>query len=156
MKNLFFRSRRAAAAATLMLPLATALSLSSIEARADTRSDVLAAEERFASALAARSPHAMTEIMSPDFLYQHVTGNTYTRADIVRIFGGGEITVNKTGPLIAELRDYGNTVITYGTRWLEGELKGQQYAGKLRFVNVWHKGGDGRWQLTHRNSQLVN
>lgn len=47
--------------------------------------------------------------MSADFLYQHVTGNTYTRDDIVRIFGGGEITVTKAGPLQAELSDYGDT-----------------------------------------------
>ena len=125
-------------------------------ALADTRSEVLRAEEQFAQALATRSTQAMTQVMSADFLYQHVTGNTYTRDDIVRIFGGGEITVTKAGPLQATLRDYGNTVVTHGTRWFEGALKSQPYAGTLRFVNVWHRGADGRWQLTHRNSELLN
>lgn len=128
----------------------------SLSALGDTRSEVLRAEEQFAQALASRSEPAMTAVMSTDFVYQHVTGNTYTRADIVRIFGGGEITVSKTGPLRTELRDYGNTVVSHGTRWLEGELNGQPYAGNLRFVNVWHRAPDGRWQLTHRNSELLN
>jgi ketosteroid isomerase-like protein len=135
-------------AALLALPLASAL--------ADTRSEVLQAEEQFAQALATRSRTAMTAVLSPDFLYQHVTGNTYTRDDIVRLFGGGEITVRKAGPLQAALRDYGSTVVTHGTRWFEGELQGQPYAGTLRFVNVWHRDADGRWRLTHRNSELLN
>lgn len=142
---------RAAAAATFLI-----LVLAALPALADTRRDVLAAEERFASALASRSVPAMTQVMSADFLYQHVTGNTFTRDDIVRIFGSGEITVSKAGALKAELRDYGDTVISHGTRWFEGELKGQPYAGNLRFVNVWHKAPDGRWLLTHRNSELLN
>ncbi len=154
-KNRFLCAGWAGAITSLTLMVGGSL-LASPAARADTRSDVLAAEERFASALSTRSATAMTEVMSPDFLYQHVTGNTYTRADIVRIFGSGEITVRKAGPLRAELRDYGRTVVTHGTRWLEGELKGQPYAGTLRFVNVWHQGSDGRWQLTHRNSELIN
>jgi ketosteroid isomerase-like protein len=141
---------------TFLRAALAALILATGPVLADTRSEVLAAEERFASALASRSAQQMTQVMSTDFLYQHVTGNTYTRDDIVRIFGSGEITVTKAGPLKAELRDYGNTVITHGTRWFEGELKGQPYAGNLRFVDVWHKGADGRWLLTHRNSELLN
>ncbi len=143
-----FRAAKAVALMTLIVAMTPAM--------ADTRSDIFAAEETFASALASRSPQAMTQVLSEDFLYQHVTGNTFTRADIVRIFGSGEITVTKAGPLKAELRDYGDTVISYGTRWFEGELKGQPYAGTLRFVNVWHKRPDGRWVLTHRNSQLLD
>lgn len=148
MKRLNLRVATAAALTTLLVAVTSA--------QADTRSDILAAEESFATALASRSPQAMTQVMSEDFLYQHVTGSTFTRADIVRIFGSGEITVTKAGPLKAELRDYGDTVISFGTRWFEGELRGQAYAGNLRFVNVWHKSADGRWLLTHRNSELLN
>jgi len=136
--------------------VAVALAALSAAALADTRSEVLRAEEQFAQALATRSSPAMRAVMSADFLYQHVSGNTYTRDDIVRLFGSGEITVTKAGPLKADLRDYGSTVVSHGTRWLEGELKGQPYAGNLRFVNVWHRGSDGRWLLTHRNSELLN
>jgi ketosteroid isomerase-like protein len=81
---------------------------------------------------------------------------TRTRARTSRIFGGGEITVRKAGPLQASLRDFGDTVVTHGTRWFEGEAKDQPYAGTLRFVNVWHRNSQGRWQLTHRNSELLN
>jgi ketosteroid isomerase-like protein len=120
------------------------------------QSAVLDAEERFAKALKNRSSESIGKLLSDDFIYQHVTGNNYSKADVSRIFGSGEITVTKSGPLKANVRDHGNTIVTYGSRYLEGALKGQAYSGNLRFVNVWVKQADGQWLLTHRNSQLVN
>ena len=127
----------------------------SVPALAATADDIRRAEEAFARAVAAGSAAELQRLLADDFLYQHTTGKTYTRADIVRLFGNREITVTSWGPLDMQLRDYGDTVITHGSRRIAGMLGATAYAGSLRFVDVWRRQPDGSWRLVHRNSELL-
>ncbi|MBC8051152.1 MAG: nuclear transport factor 2 family protein [Chitinophagales bacterium] len=98
----------------------------------------------------------MWTIIAEEFNYQHTTGNTYTKPEIMDIFTSGKITVTFWGPLSIDIKDYGDTVISYGVSPAEGALGGAKYAGKLRFVDVWRRTGPGAaWRLTHRNSELL-
>ena len=52
------------------------------------------------------------------------------------------------------IRDFGETVVTFGAGVVEGAIGGEPFGGTLRFVNVWHR-EDGVWRLQHRNSEFV-
>lgn len=98
----------------------------------------------------------MQELLSEDFVYQHGSGQNLTKAKYIELLSEGEITVEKLGELELSVRDYGSTVISYGSSPMSGQLFGNPYSGRLRFVNVWHKDKDGSWHLTHRNSELLS
>jgi len=92
-------------------------------------------------------------LIADDFIYQHGSGQNLTKGEYVELLITNGITVTDRGPLELSVRDYGDTVITYGTSSMAGMVFGQPYNGQLRFVNVWRQVGD-RWELTHRNSEL--
>jgi ketosteroid isomerase-like protein len=98
----------------------------------------------------------MQEVLSEDFVYQHGSGRILSKAEYVKLLFEGEITVETLGALDLSVRDYGDTVISYGSSPMSGQVFGNPYAGRLRFVNVWHKDEDDRWRLTHRNSELLS
>jgi len=97
----------------------------------------------------------MQEMLSEDFVYQHGSGQNFTKARYMELLSEGEITVEELGELELSVRDYGDTVISYGSSPMSGQIFGNSYSGRLRFVNVWHEDEDGRWHLTHRNSELL-
>lgn len=97
----------------------------------------------------------MQEMLSEDFVYQHGSGQNFTKARYVELLSEGGITVEELGELELSVRDYGDTVISYGSSPMSGQIFGNSYSGRLRFVNVWHKDESGRWHLTHRNSELL-
>lgn len=98
----------------------------------------------------------MQEMLSEDFVYQHGSGQNLTKAKYIELLFEGGITVEKLGALDLSVRDYGSTVISYGSSPMSGQVFGNPYSGRLRFINVWHKDGDGRWQLKHRNSEFLS
>jgi ketosteroid isomerase-like protein len=138
------RSFFAAAAALAAFPL---------RARAQTDA-VLRAETAFLAALRAADGDAIAQLLADEFVYQHVTGNDYSKADIVRIFATREITVDDIGPIDVTIRDYGEVALSFGSVRIAGALGGTRYAGRLRFVDLWRRDG-GAWRLVHRNSQLL-
>jgi ketosteroid isomerase-like protein len=98
----------------------------------------------------------MQEMLSEDFVYQHGSGQNFTKARYIELLSEGKITVEKLGELDLSIRDYGDTVISYGSSPISGQLFGNPYSGKLRFINVWRKDKNGSWHLTHRNSELFS
>ena len=97
----------------------------------------------------------MQAMLSEDFVYQHGSGQNFTKAEYVELLSKGEITVEKLGELDLSVRDYGGTVISYGSSPMSGQIFGNAYSGRLRFVNTWQKDKNGGWRLTHRNSELL-
>ncbi|MGL5942603.1 MAG: nuclear transport factor 2 family protein [Waterburya sp.] len=130
------------------------------QSSADTLSEFRNIELQWLTAVK-NSPKAalkamMQEMLSEDFVYQHGSGQNFTKAKYIRLLSKGEITVEKLGKLDLSIRDYGETVISYGSSPMTGKLFGNPYSGRLRFINVWHKDKNGSWHLTHRNSELLS
>lgn len=132
---------------------AAALAVLPVRARAQTDT-ILSAQTAFLAALRAADGAAIARLLADEFVYQHVTGNDYSKADIVRIFATREITVDDIGPIDATVRDYGEAALSFGSVRIAGALGGTRYAGRLRFVDLWRRDGDA-WRLVHRNSQLL-
>ena len=97
----------------------------------------------------------LVQLIADDFVYQYGSGQNLTKESFINLLITGSITVGKRGPLDLSIRDYGDTVITYGSSSMAGEEFGQSYDGNLRFVNVWQRQPNGDWTLTHRNSELI-
>ncbi|MEL6381906.1 MAG: nuclear transport factor 2 family protein [Cyanobacteria bacterium J06626_18] len=97
----------------------------------------------------------LVQLIADDFVYQYGSGQNLTKESFIDLLTTGGITVTKRGPLDLSVRDYGDTVITYGSSAMAGEEFGQSYDGNLRFVNVWQRQPNGDWTLTHRNSELI-
>ena len=97
----------------------------------------------------------LTQLIADDFVYQHGSGQNLSKEAYVDLLITDGITVIERGLLDLSVRDYGDTVITYGSSPMAGEVFGQSYDGNLRFVNVWRRQPNGDWTLTHRNSELL-
>lgn len=97
----------------------------------------------------------LVQLIADDFVYQHGSGQNLTKETYIDLLITGGITVIERGPLDLSVRDYGDTVITYGSSSMAGEVFGTPYDGNLRFVNVWQRQPNGVWTLTHRNSELI-
>ncbi len=97
----------------------------------------------------------LTQLIADDFVYQHGSGQNLSKEAYIDLLITDGITVIERGPLDLSVRDYGDTVITYGSSPMAGEVFGQSYAGNLRFMNVWQRQPNGDWALTHRNSELL-
>ncbi|MEM8807470.1 MAG: nuclear transport factor 2 family protein [Cyanobacteria bacterium P01_G01_bin.38] len=108
---------------------------------------------QFESKLALQS--RLEGLIANDFVYQHGSGQNLTKAVYIDLLVKGDITVADRGPLDLSVRDYGDTVITYGSSSMTGRVFGAPYDGDLRFINVWRQQPDGQWILTHRNSELL-
>lgn len=134
--------------------LGTAAFAPRARAQTATQAEIRAAEAAFIAALRAADGPAIARILADEFVYQHVTGNDYAKADIVRIFATGAITVTEAGPVETTVRDYGGTALSFGSVRLAGTLGGTPYAGRLRFANLWRREA-GAWLLVHRNSELL-
>jgi ketosteroid isomerase-like protein len=117
-------------------------------------SEVQSLETSWYDALMAADGSKLHDLLSPEFKYQHPTGNTYDRDTVVDLFASHKVTVEKVGPVERTCDNFGDTVVAFGSNSIQGMLSGQAYSGKMRFVNVWHK-ADGKWQLAHRNSELL-
>ena len=96
----------------------------------------------------------LVQLIADDFVYQHGSGQNLTKETYIDLLITGGITVVERGPLNLSVRDYGDTVITYGSSSMAGKVFGELYDGNLRFVNVWQRQPNGDWTLTHRNSEL--
>jgi hypothetical protein len=98
---------------------------------------------------------ALNQLISPSFAYQHPSGNTYTKAEVIDAFTGSKrITVAEYGPISLRFHKLSDTVISYGEHTIAGTLDGQPYSGKMRFVNTWNRRSTGKWQLVHRMSEI--
>jgi ketosteroid isomerase-like protein len=97
---------------------------------------------------------ALERLLSPQFAYQHPSGNTYSKAEVMDAFVSKRITVTKYGPISLRFHNLGNIVISYGEHTISGVLDGGPYAGKMRFVNTWSRRSNGEWVLVHRMSEL--
>lgn len=138
---------------TSILSMVFALSSAAL---ADTNAEINAAEMRFWNAVKSGSKVELDLILADTFNYQHTTGNTYNKSEIIDTFTSGKITVTSWGPLVITLKDYGDTVVSYGVAPVAGALAGANYSGQLRFVDVWHRSSaNAAWRLTHRNSELL-
>lgn len=124
-------------------------------AQSPAQTAVRAAQAAFVAALRAADGSAIAALLADEFVYQHVTGNDYSKADIVRIFSTREITVDQAGPIEATIRDYGSVALSFGSVRIAGTLGGTPYSGRLRFVDLWRRDAD-RWLLVHRNSELLS
>lgn len=93
-------------------------------------------------------------LLADDFAYQHPTGATYAKSDIVREFSTRNVTVDEVGPVERTLKTLGDATVVYGSNRIGGLLGGQRYAGTMRFVNVWRRDADG-WRMVHRNSEIL-
>ncbi|MDX2264727.1 MAG: nuclear transport factor 2 family protein [Hyphomicrobiales bacterium] len=130
------------------------LALSLFPASALASDAVSRAEEAFNAAAKEMRQADLEALIADDFLYQHGSGKLLDKATFVNLLTTGGITVTRRGALNLSFRDYGDTVISYGDSELAGVAFGQPYDGRLRFVDVWRK-SDGRWRMTHRNSELL-
>jgi len=95
-----------------------------------------------------------SDIFSDDFVYQHPTGKTLDEAGFLALFGEGGLVVTKAPAPKSTVRDYGDTIVTYGQSDVEASVGGEPANGVIRFVNVWRKEGK-KWVLAHRNSQFL-
>jgi ketosteroid isomerase-like protein len=121
---------------------------------AECSAEVQTLEAAWYNDLKAADGPKLHDLLSPDFKYQHPTGNTYDRDTVVDLFATRKVTVAKTGLVELSCDNFGDTVVASGSNSIEGLLSGQAYSGKIRFVNVWHR-ADGKWQLAHRNSEIL-
>ena len=96
------------------------------------------------------------DLLTDDFAYQHGSGKLLTKAQYIDLLYTGGITVTQRGELSLRIRDYGDTIITYGSSTMAGEIFGGAYDGRLRCINIWRRLGNGKWQLAHRNSELLS
>ena len=97
---------------------------------------------------------AMDAMLTDDFVYQHGSGQNFSKRQYAEYLSNGEITVESLGNLNIDVRDYGDVAVTYGGSNMTGFIFGSPYDGYLRFVNVWVRDG-GAWRLQHRNSELL-
>jgi ketosteroid isomerase-like protein len=146
-------SRRTALAA-IAIAATTFGGLNSAQAK-DKLAGVRAAEAAWYAALMNADGPKLKSILSEDFAYQHPSGNTYSKKEVVETFASKRITVSKLGDVNLKFRDYGSTVVAYGSNPIEGMLDGKPYQGNIRFVDVWRQ-VNGRWVMVHRNSQILN
>jgi ketosteroid isomerase-like protein len=134
--------------------VAATMTIAGANAQQSDLSTVQAAETEWYEALMAASGPRLERLLAGEFTYQHPTGNTYNKAEIVNTFATRAITVTKIGPVDRTVRDYGQTAVVFGSNHIEGVLSGQNYAGTIRFVNVW-RNMNGTWQIVHRNSEIL-
>jgi ketosteroid isomerase-like protein len=142
-------NRRIAVSALAALLLSSSLAYSQ-----SAPATVQAAEQEWYDALVAASGPRLNALIADDFAYQHPTGNTYDKADFVAQFTSKNVTVTKLGAVDRSVRDFGPTVVVYGSNAIEGMLGGQPYAGTIRWVNVW-RNQNGGWRIVHRNSEIL-
>lgn len=147
-------SRRWATALVFGSVFFTTIGSMVMAAAAQPLATVQAAETEWYEALMAASGSRLERMISADFAYQHPTGKTYNKADFIREFTSANVTVSRIGSVERAVRDFGETVVVYGSNPIAGRLAGQPYAGTIRFVNVWRKAGD-EWRIVHRNSQIL-
>lgn len=142
-------SRRLLLAAALSAGFAS-LALPAFSASAT----VEAAEKEWYDALVAADGARLEALISDDFAYQHPTGNTYGKAAFIAEFVSRNVTIDQLGAFERKVRDYGPTVVVYGSNPIGGMLSGQRYAGTIRWVNIWRQDATG-WRIVHRNSELL-
>lgn len=134
--------------------LSTALCLATAAAAADTSTQIQTVELSFNDAAKDAASADLQTLIADDFVYQHGSGETYDKATYISLLVTGAITVETRGPLAIKLHDFGAVAVAYGESPMSGKLDGAAYNGRLRFLNIWRK-QDGRWRLTHRNSELL-
>ncbi|MEM9192512.1 MAG: nuclear transport factor 2 family protein [Myxococcota bacterium] len=96
----------------------------------------------------------LEDVFSDDFIYQHTTGRTLTRKEVIEMLTSAEVTIARADEPEIFVRDYRDTVVTFGAGVVEGMAGGNRFASPLRFLNVWRH-VNGSWRLTNRNSQLL-
>ncbi len=95
-----------------------------------------------------------SDILADGFVYQHPSGATMTEEQFLDLFRSKTLVVAKAPAPSSSVRDYGDTIITYGQSEVEATVGGQPANGVIRFVNVWRKEGR-TWRMVHRNSEFL-
>lgn len=116
--------------------------------------EVAEMEASFYQAFLDRSGDAMAEIFADDFIYQHGSGAIYDKAAFIELVDSEAVVVTRADTPDLTFRDFGNTVVAFGSGRVDGTFGPDGFSTNLRFVNVWHN-KDGSWRLVHRNSELL-
>lgn len=113
-----------------------------------------AAETEWYDALMAADGTRLDTLLADEFTYQHPTGNTYPKSELIAQFTSGNVTVETLGEVERTVRDMGEVFVVHGSNPIGGMLGGQPYEGLIRWVNVWQDTDDG-FRLVHRNSEIL-
>jgi ketosteroid isomerase-like protein len=115
---------------------------------------VLAAEEAWYAALAAKDVAVLERVLAEEFVLNGSSPGLETRAHYLKTAQMSERTLQPTALEDRQVRVYGTTAVTTGRGQLRGEYRGRPISLAFQFTSVFvHR--DGRWQAVSSHVSVV-
>jgi hypothetical protein len=113
----------------------------------ETRSEVLAAEDRFFQALLQGDGGGLQAVLAPDFLLIDVmSGSEIPGAVLVDLVGSRQLRFDSVERLDSRLRLYGEAAVVTGQTRMHGRFGEQPFGAHSRYTHVYvHT--EGVWRL---------
>ena len=112
-----------------------------------SKSEVLAAEQRFFDALLAADSNELESVLADDFVMIDVlTGSEVERAILVDVVGSGKLRFERIDPERPRVRLHERTAVVTGRTEMEGRFGEAPFAASSRYTHVFVE-QQGRWRL---------
>ncbi len=122
---------------------------------ADTESEILALDDRWATARIRGDAAMYDSITAEDFIGVSASGTVATKQDRLREFTQeGDVGFDAITSTDRRVRVYGDTAILTGTTTITGQRRGQPFAGTYRYTHVFVRRDD-RWQAASAHMSLL-
>lgn len=90
-------------------------------------------------------------LLADDFVYHQASGNVATKKSYAEMLKSGQVKIKSAKRYDVTTRFYGDTAVVMGKTDVDVNIKGEDKAFKLLYLNVWVK-RDNRWLLVGRES----
>jgi ketosteroid isomerase-like protein len=118
--------------------------------------EVLAAEQRFFTALLEGSVEGLDAVLSDDFILVDVMmGSVIPKADLVAAIGAGQLKFLSVERVEAQVRFYGTTAVVVGRTQMSGLFGEAEFTTKSRYTHVFAE-QEGQWTMVSgQGTQIV-
>jgi ketosteroid isomerase-like protein len=136
------------------LVLAAAVCAVPAAVAAEAEEEILAAEERWATAVKARDLEALGALLHPDMFYAHSSGIVESKQQYVGNFASGAARYDVIDYERTSVTRFGDSAIAHSRVAMKGQSPNGPFDVYLMMIHVWVRGGEG-WQLAaHQTTRL--
>ncbi len=108
--------------------------------------EIIQCEEKFLEAFRNADIKVLEEMVHDKVVYNHLSGEVWTKEMDVNGFKSANPTVEKVDCLDRKIEIFDDTAIVSTAIYLKGIFGGHQVEGKSRFLRTWKKCPDG-WKI---------
>jgi ketosteroid isomerase-like protein len=146
--------------ATLGAALAAALSLigptAGLASPEEDRAQVAALDTKYQDAVKRNDAEAMAQILHEDFVLVLGTGQTYTRADLLKSARTRHVTYERQDedPGTQTVRVWGDTAVVTARLWMKGVVDGAAFERRLWFSDTYVRTAQG-WRYAFGQASIA-